>query len=144
MFKRWLRVFVILWIGFPVSAGLTAQEPVTGIVAKNSRGLSLNQAVMCEGIRDFAPYNQAVVFSMEIGKIYCFTSFDHVPQKTVIFHNWYRADNLVTTKRLSLQPPEWSTFSSIQLREADKGPWRLEIQNEAKEILRILRFSITD
>ena len=144
MLKRWLLVFAILWIGFPDSGELTAQESVAGIVANSSRGLSLNQAVMCEGIKDFEPYNQAVVFSMEIGKIYCFTSFDYVPQKTVIFHNWYRADNLVTTKRLSLQPPEWSTFSSIQLREADKGPWRLEIKNEAKEIIRILRFSVTD
>ena len=144
MLKRWLLVFAILWIGFPDSGELTAQESVAGNVANSSRGLSLNQAVMCEGIKDFEPYNQAVVFSMEIGKIYCFTSFDYVPQKTVIFHNWYRADNLVTTKRLSLQPPEWSTFSSIQLREADKGPWRLEIKNEAKEIIRILRFSVTD
>ncbi len=142
--KRWLLVFMLLWVGSPASGGLTAQESVTGVVAKDSRGLSLDQAVMCESLRDYAPVNQAVVFSMEIGKIYCFTSFDYIPQKTVIYHNWYRADSLVTTKRLTLQPPEWSTFSSIQLREVDKGPWRLEIKNEAKEILRIVRFSVTD
>ena len=135
---------MFLWVGSLISGGVMAQESVTGDAAKDSRGLSLSQAVMCEGIKDYEPVNKAVVFSMEIGKIYCFTSFDHIPKKTVIYHNWYRSDKLVTTKRLSLQPPKWSTFSSIQLREADKGPWRLEIKDQAKKVLRIVKFSVTD
>jgi len=135
---------MLLWAGSLVSGGLMAQEGVTGAVAGDPRGLSLEQAVMCEGIKDYEPVNKAVVFSMEIGKIYCFTSFDHVPQKMVIYHNWYRNDSLVTTKRLTLQPPEWSTFSSIQLREADKGLWRLEIKDQTKKVLQILRFSVTE
>ncbi len=135
---------MFLWAGSLVSGGLMAQESGSGTSAKDVRGLSLSQAVMCEGIKDYAPVNKAVVFSMEIGKIYCFTSFDHVPQKTIVYHNWYRNDKLVTTKRLTLQPPQWSTFSSIQLREADKGPWRLEIKDKAKKVLRIVKFSVTD
>jgi len=135
---------MFLWAGSLVSGGLMAQESGSGTSAKGLRGLSLSQAVMCEGIKDYAPVNKAVVFSMEIGKIYCFTSFDHVPKKTIVYHNWYRNDKLVTTKRLTLQPPQWSTFSTIQLREADKGPWRLEIKDKAKKVLRIVKFSITE
>ena len=135
---------MFLGAGSLFSVGLMAQESVSGTAAKDSRGLSLGQAVMCEGIKDYEPVNKAVVFSMEIGKIYCFTSFDHIPQKTVIYHNWYRRDKLVTTKRLSLQPPKWSTFSSIQLREADIGPWRMEIKDKTKKVLRIVKFSVTD
>jgi len=141
MRKRCLLVVVLLSL---VSGGLMAQEGATGAAAKDSNKLSLEQAVMCEGIKDYAPLNKAVVFSIEIGKIYCFTSFDHVPQKMVIYHNWYRNDSLVTTKRLTLQPPEWSTFSSIQLREADKGLWRLEIKDQTKKVLQTLRFSVTE
>ena len=144
MRKRCLLVVVLLWAGSLVSGGLMAQESSTGVPAKDSNRLSLKQAVVCEGIKDYAPLNKAVVFSMEIGKIYCFTSFDHVPQKMVIYHNWYRNDSLVTTKRLTLQPPEWSTFSSIQLREADKGLWRLEIKDQTKKVLQTLRFSVTE
>ena len=144
MFKRGLLVFMILWVVTPASGGLMAEESATGVAAKDSRGLFLGQAVMCEGIKEYAPVNKAVVFSLEIGKIYCFTSFDHVPQKTVIYHNWYRKDRLVTTIRLSLQTPQCATFSSIQLREADKGPWRLEIKDQAKKVLRIVKFSVTD
>ncbi len=135
---------MFLWVGTLASGGVMAQEGASNTAAKDSRGLSLSQAVMCEGIKDYEPVNKAVVFSMEIGKIYCFTSFDHIPKKTVIYHNWYRSDKLVTTKRLSLQPPKWSTFSSIQLREADIGPWRLEIKDQAKKVLRIVKFSVTD
>ncbi len=144
MFKRWLLVFMILWVGSFVSGGLMAQENVNRVTAKVGSGLSLDEAVVCEGIKDFAPVNKAIVFSLGIGKVYCFTSFDHVPQETVIYHNWYRNDRLITTKRLSLQPPQWSTFSSIQLREADKGPWRLVIKDKAKKVLRIIKFSITE
>lgn len=144
MFKRWLLVFMILWVGSFVSGGLMAQENVNRVTAKVGSGLSLDEAVVCEGIKDFAPVNKAIVFSLGIGKVYCFTSFDHVPQETVIYHNWYRNDRLITTKRLSLQPPQWSTFSSIQLREADKGPWRLEIKDQKKKLIRIVKFSVTD
>lgn len=144
MFKRWIVVFMTLWIGSLVPGGLMAQENANRVTTLVGIGLSLGEVVMCEGIKDYAPVNRAIVFSLEIGKIYCFTSFDHVPQETMIYHNWYRNDRLITTKRLSLQPPQWSTFSSIQLREADKGPWRLVIKDKAKKVLRIVKFSITE
>ena len=144
MFKRWIVGFMTLWIGSLVPSGLIAQENTNRVTTLVVSGLSVGEVVMCEGIKDYAPVNRAIVFSLEIGKIYCFTSFDHVPQETMIYHNWYRNDRLITTKRLSLQPPQWSTFSSIQLREADKGPWRLEIKDRAKKILRIVKFSVTD
>ena len=99
---------------------------------------------MCEGIKDYEPQNRAVVFSIAIGKVSCFTSFDPVPQNMYIYHSWYRSDRLITTKRLSLKTPEWSTFSTIQLREADKGPWRVDIKDNNGKIIKIVRFSITD
>ena len=104
----------------------------------------MDRAVMCEEIKDLTPQNPAVVFSIKIGKVSCFTSFDPVPEKTFIYHKWFHRDDLSTTKRLTLQPPRWRTYSTIQLRETDKGPWRVEISDQQGNILRILRFSITD
>lgn len=106
--------------------------------------LTLVRAVMCEYIDEFAPQHQAVVFSIEVGKISCFTSFAGIKHSTYALHKWYRRDQLVTTKRLSLKPPSWSTYSSIQLREADKGPWRVEILNNRNQVMKTLRFSVTD
>jgi hypothetical protein len=100
--------------------------------------------VMCEFIEDFAPRHPAAAFSIEVGKISCFTSFSGIRNSTYTLHKWYRRDELVTTKRLTLKPPSWSTYSSIQLREADKGPWRVEILDDRSRLMTTLRFSVTD
>ena len=63
---------------------------------------------------------------------------------TATLHKWYRRGELITTKRLTLKPPRWSTYSSIQLREADKGPWRVEIWDDYNHLLDTLRFSVTE
>jgi hypothetical protein len=107
-------------------------------------GLTLTEAVMCESIESYAPQTPAVVFSIEIGKVSCYSNFDPVPEKTYIYHRWYFKDRLTTRKRLYLKPPRWGTYTSIQLREADRGPWRVEITDKDGNILKILRFSITD
>jgi len=99
---------------------------------------------MCEGIESYAPKTAAVVFSIEIGKVSCYSSFDPVPEKTYIYHLWYLKDRLTTRKRLYLKPPRWSTYTSIQLREADRGPWRVEITDKDGNVFKTLRFSITD
>jgi hypothetical protein len=106
--------------------------------------LTLSKAVMCESIKDYKPVNPAVVFSIELGRVSCFTTFDPVPKQTYIHHKWYRMGSLITDKRLTINPPSWSSFTSVQLRDADKGPWRVEITDENGKIMRILRFSITD
>ena len=104
----------------------------------------LVRAVMCETIEGYEPRHTAVAFSVAVGRISCYTSFDGVAETTYIEHKWYRRDELVTVKRLTLRPPNWATFSSIQLREADKGPWRVEILDARNRIVRTLRFSVTD
>ncbi len=99
---------------------------------------------MCESIQQYEPVNPAVVFSIERSRISCFTEFDRIPEKTYIHHKWYRRDSLITVKRLTINPPRWSSFTSVQLRDADKGPWRVEITDNNDNPLRTLRFSITE
>jgi hypothetical protein len=110
----------------------------------SDQGMKLIRALMCEYIKAYEPRHPAVAFSINSGKISCYTTFDGIQKSTHVFHKWYRRDALVTAKRLSLKPPSWSTYSSIQLREADKGPWRVEIRNAQNNLLRTLRFSVTE
>lgn len=104
----------------------------------------LVHAVMCEQIENYLPVYPAVVFSIAQEKIICFTTFDPVPETTDIFHKWYKRDRLVSVAKLTLKPPKWSSFSSMQLRNLDKGPWRVDIENADGLILKTLRFSISD
>jgi hypothetical protein len=104
----------------------------------------LTQAVMCETVRDGAPHNPAILFPIGMGRVSCYTTFDPVPERAYVYHNWYFRDTLSTKIRLTLQPPRWSTFSSIQLREADRGAWRVEITDSEGKTIRVLRFTISD
>lgn len=139
------------WIIFGICVALSlfsanfgmCTDPKDGSV-EEVRSPILAYAVMCEGIVDYEPVNVAVVFSISGGKISCYTSFKNVPSATFTIHRWYRRDVLVTTKRLTLKSPSWSTYSSIQLREADKGPWRVEIFDHEEHLVRTLRFSVTN
>jgi hypothetical protein len=113
-------------------------------VSAPSAGPVLVKAVMCESIQKLAPVNQAIVFSIVLSRISCFTEFDQVVKQTVIHHKWYHKGNLISAKQLWLNPPRWSSFSSMQLRDADKGPWQVDVTDESDKLLYILRFSVTD
>jgi len=127
-----LVVFIVVFLFFTTNV---SSEPSSA---------NMVQAVMCESIENFQPLNPAVAFSISLGEVYCFSNFDPVVKKTYIFHKWYKKDKLIFTMRLTLSPPKWSSFSRIQLRDADKGPWRVEILDADDTLLKILRFSMVD
>jgi hypothetical protein len=126
-------------LAFPVPSGAEATSP-----NPEAEKLTLVHAVMCEEISDRQPVNETIVFSVSLGQVICFNFFNPVPERTVIYHNWYKRDRLTSRVKLRVNPPRWSTFSRIQLREVDKGPWRVEITDGNGTVLRVLRFSITD
>jgi hypothetical protein len=104
----------------------------------------LIQALVCEDIKDGIPAFPAVTFPISAGKIYCYTFFDQLAEDTVVYHQWFFRDKASSRIRLPLKQPRWTTYSSIQLREADKGPWRVEVSDAGGRVLKTLRFSVTD
>lgn len=143
-YRFYLFLFVLLGTGLFFVHRTFPQNHQSSVADVVQNRLTLDLAVMCEEVIEKAPINQAVIFSIKIGKVSCFSAFDPVPEKTFIYHKWFHRDTPSTNKRLTLQPPRWATYSSIQLREADKGPWRVEISDRKGKLLQILRFSITD
>jgi hypothetical protein len=131
-------VLCLVLVFFSISM---AQE---GIPTDTADGPVLSRAVMCESIEGYEPLFVAVAFSINTGKISCYTSFENIKTTTFTVHRWYRRNELVTTKRLTLKSPRWATYSSIQLREADKGPWRVEVWDADDKLVQTLRFSVTD
>ena len=110
----------------------------------NAQPLQLTQALMCEDVLNNEPLNPTVAFSASREKAICYTTFDPVMQKTAIFHNWFHRDVPSARIQLILNPPRWSTYSSIQLRKTDIGPWRVEITDEKGKVFGVLRFSVTE
>ncbi len=142
------RQTLILVLAIPVlticgTFAIWAQNDTPGPQAQDPH-IKLAKATMCERVRDYEPSNPAIAFPISLGKVACYTLFDPVPEKVIIYHYWYRRDVLSTTIGLELQPPRWGAFSEIQLREADKGPWRVEVKDENGKLFKVLRFSITE
>ena len=147
MSGRYLFLFLLFSVLVPAPVSSQAKDTSTSqpkTSDKMTQKLTLRRAAICERVKDYSPEKQAVVFSVTTGKIFCYTHFDPVPEKTDIYHSWYYKDKLITNQKLSLKPPRWSTYSAIQLRESDKGPWRVTITDQANNSLGVLRFSITD
>lgn len=146
MFHSRIRISIlILWVICVFAAPVRAQSEtdVHPTAEPPEARPILVRAVVCEEIKDYQPVNPAVVFSVSLGEIFCFTAFSPVPKQTTIDFKWYRRDDLVTTRRVALYPPEWSVYSGIHLRAADIGPWRVEILGPGDEPLDVLRFSIS-
>jgi hypothetical protein len=135
---------IILTVVFLFSPYALSQDVKNLRGDMNSPRPNLVKAVMCEGMRDNDPHNQGLVFSAAMGRILCFSDFETVSKKTSIYHNWFFRDRLVTRLKLTLQSPRWSGHTSIQLREADRGPWRVEVTDQEGYVFETLRFSITD
>jgi Protein of unknown function (DUF2914) len=135
----WLLAAILVWTG-----AAFAQESGNEAPRADAAGPVLLQAAVCEDVRNWSPHNPAVVFSVSREKIFCFSRFDAIPSEMLIFHQWYYRDEPMIQMRLKLYPPNWSTFSSINLRESDIGPWRVEITDADNNILTVLRFSVTD
>ena len=104
----------------------------------------LLNAYVCEDVEEGIPSNRSVAFSVSIESICCYTLFDEIREDSSIYHRWLFHDKPVAKFKLFLKAPRWATYSSIQLREADKGPWRVEIRDSNNRLLKTIRFSIVD
>lgn len=124
--------------------GLAHVDAADSTLAASEKPFQLVRAAMCESIESYEPKYIAAAFSISIGRISCFSAFEGVAEKTSVQHRWYRRDELVTAKRLTLKPPSWATYSSIQLREDDLGPWRVEIWDAQEKLVKTLRFSVVE
>ena len=124
-----------------IAAAQTAGKPSPSV---GDEQLLLGKATVSELVKNGIPFNSAVAFSISLDRVYCFTDFVVVGTKTVIYHNWYYRDERRASVKLALRPPRWATFSSVTLRDSDKGPWQVEVTTEKGKVLQILRFSVID
>ncbi|MFZ0134566.1 MAG: DUF2914 domain-containing protein [Desulfobacterales bacterium] len=106
--------------------------------------LVIGDCTACEEVRNGVPEQAAAAFSADLKRVYCYTDFTSVREKTVTYHNWYLRDKLKASIKLTLQPPRWSTYSSLPVHDSEKGPWRVEVTDEEGNLLKALYFSVID
>jgi hypothetical protein len=137
------RIFTLILV-FMTTAPIGAWTQTAADAPTTLSKLQLGRAAVCETVREGAVVNEAAAFSVSLGRVYCYTDFVSVPEKTLTYHVWYYADRQRASVKLALRPPRWAVYSYITLRNKDRGPWRVEITDEQGNLLRTLRFSIID
>ena len=142
--KHGIILLILFSVFFISPHPVFCSEEISSSIKNKPDKSVLSEATMCEEMKDGLPLNRSILFSIEKGKVLCFTSFDNIPERTTIFHKWFFRDKLIYKIKLSLKPPRWSTFSSIKLRDTDRGPWRVEIIDQQNHLYQTMRFSITD
>jgi len=136
--------FAILFCFAPSIHGADGDKEGESPPSESPPRLTLVKAVMCEGLKELEPVNKTIIFSVALGSVICFTAFDPVPEKTVLYHNWFKRDQPEKKIKLTLKPPKWSSFSKIRIQNMDVGPWRVEIADSEGKIFKTLRFSVTE
>ncbi len=134
---------VVIWLCLAPSKAWS-QQSGQAPPPRPAEELILKDSAICEFLKDRSPVNAGSVFSMSIGRVVCLTSFTPVSRRSTVFHSWFHRGQLSTKQRLAITPSITSVISSIQLREADKGPWHVEISDSSGRIFKVLRFSIVD
>ncbi|MFN3535316.1 MAG: DUF2914 domain-containing protein, partial [Desulfatiglandales bacterium] len=102
----------------------------TECLAEDKTGITLAKAQICEEVKQGECLFPNKIISFSKGKIYCYTVFDSVNNPSIVYHKWYHRDELVVTHTLKIKSSYHVATSSMQIREKDKGPWRIEIANE--------------
>jgi len=140
-----IMILCLAWVAvlFPGDA-LPDEVKLSSYDDQRPQSLLVSNAQICEGVNDQVPVNPTVALSAAKGKAFCFSEIDGITSSTVIFHNWLRRDVHTVRVKLAVNPPRWSTFSSISLQDADRGPWRVEITDMDGTMLKTLRFSVVD
>lgn len=136
--------FAVLFCFAPSVHGADGDKEGADSPPEQPPRLTLKKAVLCEGLKELAPVNETILFSVALGGITCFTAFDPVPKKTVVFHTWFKRDQSKKKIKLTIKPPKWSSFSKIRIRNMDVGPWRVDIADSEGKIFKTLRFSVTE
>jgi len=99
---------------------------------------------VCDSIASGKPQGRAIVFSAAQATLYCYSDFERVAAPEQITHRWFFRDREVAQYRLAIQPPRWSSYSSLKIPAGSKGPWRVDVLDQNNELYGTARFSIVD
>ena len=99
-------------------------------------------AVITTAIEDREPVDSVEVFPIQNGKLYCFSRIIGAEDSTVVYHVWYRDEQLMSRVELPVNSPDWRTWSAKRFLAEWPGQWHVEIQDADGNRLRKVDFQL--
>jgi len=113
-----------------------SDEPVKKKSKELTKDFSLHSIIFCSGIENREPVNPAEEFTLDTGKVYCFTPVHNEKTETTIQHLWYHEGELVHTMDLKVGlSKRWRTWSNKTLYRGFAGNWEVVVKEKNSEEL---------
>ena len=102
------------------------------------------QTMACKKVKNNQPLYPGRRFPTDIGRVYCHTLFNNNSGKhSDIYHIWYMNGSLKAKVRIRVRDgKEIPAFSHREIKNSDKGTWKVEITDSDKKILDTVIFEV--
>ena len=112
------------------------------VSATNVWSIEVVDAVITTSVIDRRPVDQVKAFPIQNGKLYCFTRIIGAEDPTEVYHLWYRGEQLMSRTKLSVNSPDWRTWSAKRFLEDWSGEWHVEIHDVDGNVLQKVNFQL--
>lgn len=112
--------------------------------ATEPTSLVVQDGAICLKVVDHEAIGAGNSFPVSAGKLYCLTRIVGAAGTTEISHVWYFGDNERARITLSVDSPNWRTYSSKVIQPHEIGPWQVVVLDQSDNLLQSYSFIITD
>ena len=101
-------------------------------------------SLACKKVKNNQPLYPGKRFPTDVGRVYCHSLLDNNSGKhNDIYHIWYMNGNLKAKVRIRVRDgKEIPAFSDREIKNNDKGIWKVEITDSDKKILDTVIFEV--
>jgi hypothetical protein len=117
------------------------QEPA--MQEQEAPELTVSVAAICRDVVDREPMDSGNSFTVDVGKLYCFTKIMGAESPTHVTHVWYFDGTERARVELAVNGASWRTFSSKIIQPHELGAWRVDVLDADGNVLKALDFEVT-
>ena len=105
--------------------------------------LSVDESAIGLDVIDRMPVGADSTFTADVERVYCWTRISGAPEGgTTIHHVWIRGDQEMADLELNIGAPSWRTWSNKAIMADWTGDWRVEVRDDAGNVIETIRFTV--
>lgn len=121
-------------------AGLLGLLLLLGGVPAASQALEVVEAAITTGVVDHLPIDSVESYTVNAGKLYCFTRVLGAAGRDKVIHVWRREGQEMARVELPLRNDDFRTWSVKTLLPSWSGKWQVDVVDDAGTVLLSLPF----
>lgn len=114
----------------------------SSVIALEKLVIKVNEIKFCKSVEEMKPIGNGTRFNEDVGMIYCFTKLKSNLETGSVFHIWYYKDKEMAKIQLPVKAKTWSTWSSKEISEGQRGEWRVDVVDPSGKLLANRKFRI--